>query len=62
MTYDSYSNQCPNCGGDIIGDGYTYVAHCENAEEEDYEFCEADAGTVLCRSEDDDTSDSQPVG
>ena len=23
---------CPNCGGKIIGDGYTVVLHCENAE------------------------------
>ena len=23
---------CPYCGGDIIGDGYTIVLHCENVD------------------------------
>ena len=25
-------NVCPNCGGDLIGDGYTSVTHCENID------------------------------
>lgn len=23
---------CPNCGGEMIGDGYTIVRHCENVD------------------------------
>jgi len=25
---------CPKCGGDLIGDGYTSVIHCENSTED----------------------------
>lgn len=25
-------NNCPVCGGDIIGDGYTLARYCENVE------------------------------
>lgn len=32
----------------MIGDGYTSVMHCENADEADYEFHEPDAEPVLC--------------
>ena len=39
---------CPRCGGDLIGDGYNTVLHCENAEEAAYEFHEPDAQPVLC--------------
>ena len=42
------SNVCPNCGGDLIGDGYTSVVHCEYANEESYENCEPDAGPIYC--------------
>lgn len=24
------NDQCPVCGGEMIGDGYTVVVHCEN--------------------------------
>lgn len=37
---------CPNCGGDIIGDGFTTVRHCENVTDvSDYE---PDADVVYC--------------
>ena len=39
---------CPNCGGSIIGDGYSEVMRCENADESLYEFCEPDAPIVYC--------------
>ena len=39
---------CPYCGGDMIGDGYTEVVHCENAEEETYCDHEPDAPPVYC--------------
>ena len=37
-----------NCGGDMVGNGYTTVSHCEYADEVDYEFCEPDAHPVHC--------------
>ena len=37
---------CPTCGGEILGDGYTVVLHCEYAEEID-EYT-PDDGVVLC--------------
>ena len=39
---------CPRCGGDMIGDGYTLVMHCENADEEAYFDHEPDASPVYC--------------
>lgn len=40
---------CPNCGGTLIGDGYTSVLHCENAEDLDaIAEAEADAGPIYC--------------
>ena len=41
-------HQCPKCGGSMIGDGYTTVLHCENADKSKYEFCEPDAGPIYC--------------
>ena len=41
-------SNCPKCGGDLIGDGYTSVVHCEYAEEDDYEYNAPDDGPVLC--------------
>ena len=37
---------CNNCGGDMVGDGYTMVIHCEHAE--GYESYEPDAGPIDC--------------
>jgi len=39
---------CPRCGGNLIGDGWRSVLHCENADLEMYEFHEPDARAVLC--------------
>lgn len=38
--------QCPNCGGDMEGDGYTSPITCENTETPDY--AEADSGPYFC--------------
>jgi len=38
---------CPNCGGTIVGDGYTLPRHCENIEPMDLE---ADAPVLYCAS------------
>lgn len=42
--------QCRRCGGAMLGDGYTEVIHCENAEEESYVYCAPDEGPVYCES------------
>ena len=39
---------CPNCGGDIIGDGYTEVRHCEFSNLDTYEDHEPDSSVVYC--------------
>lgn len=40
---------CPNCGGLLLGDGFTTVIHCENA---DSFGVEPDAEIVLCPQND----------
>lgn len=45
---------CPKCGGDLVGDGYTSVIHCEDAEEEDYWHNAPDDGPVYCNFEEDE--------
>jgi hypothetical protein len=40
--------QCVKCGGDLIGDGWTLVIHCENAKEDMYCGLEPDADIVEC--------------
>lgn len=42
---------CIKCGGDMVGDGYTSVMHCEYADETTYEFHEPDASPVYCNYE-----------
>lgn len=44
--YGRYGNGlCETCGGDLIGDGYTVVLHCPDA---DAEYFEPDAAPVYC--------------
>lgn len=40
---------CPNCGGKMLGDGYTAVLACENAEPDTYAHHEPDAKPVHCK-------------
>ena len=40
--------KCPKCNGDMIGDGYSQVEHCEFANVDDYAFVECDAGPIYC--------------
>lgn len=40
---------CKNCGEEYIGDGYTVVLHCPNA---DYDCVEPDANPIDCEDED----------
>lgn len=46
-------NCCIKCGGEMIGDGYTSVMHCEYTEEEEYSFKAPDEGPVYCGYSDD---------
>lgn len=39
--------KCPNCGGQMIGDGYTSTLHCENIIEPPWDL-EPDAEPVYC--------------
>jgi len=39
---------CKNCGGTMIGDGYTTILHCEFADEELYRDKEPDTSPVYC--------------
>ena len=49
--------QCENCGGDMIGDGYTMVIRCENADIDEF-WCNApDDGPILCTNVDEITCD-----
>lgn len=42
---------CKNCGGDMVGDGYTEVSHCENLDLFGQGY-EPDANPVFCDYED----------
>lgn len=47
--------QCPNCGGEIFGDGYTTVQYCENADPPNW--LEPDTNPVLCNYKEESTND-----
>lgn len=40
---------CKICGGDIIGDGYTIVLHCENVELDLSNLPEPDSNIIYCK-------------
>jgi len=44
MIFDD--DQCPNCNGELFGDGYTSVIHCENVDPDPW--LEPDANPVYC--------------
>jgi uncharacterized protein (DUF983 family) len=49
MTYiHDRSEVCPNCGGTLIGDGYTMVVHCENVDLDLENQPEPDSSPVYC--------------
>ena len=45
---------CPLCGGRTIGDGYSSIIRCENADPEDWWYSEPDADPVYCDFEEDE--------
>ncbi len=51
---------CKNCGGDMIGDGYTTVFHCENADWDSFCDHEPDANPVYCNWSEEDSEDENP--
>lgn len=44
---------CNKCGGRMIGDGFTEIIHCENAEYESYYDLPPDDTPVECDNEED---------
>jgi hypothetical protein len=42
-------DKCPNCGGSMVGDGYTMYRHCENLEHT-YQDREPDSPPIFCQS------------
>ena len=48
MTRKPCIDTCPNCGGNMVGDGWTTVRRCENVDLELVEDMEPDAGPVFC--------------
>lgn len=48
---------CSKCNGDIVGDGYNSVMHCEYADSDETMYAEPDAGPILC-----DYEEATPFG
>lgn len=45
---------CKDCGGDMCGDGYTVVLHCEFIEDDEvWKYHEPDANPIYCGHTDD---------
>ena len=44
---------CPNCGENMIGDGYTLPYHCPNAYEEEWWYEPPDSGPWFCSIDED---------
>lgn len=53
-SFTYFSNNCPDCGENLIGDGYSSHIHCPNVEFDDHDCYEADANPVYCGFEDED--------
>lgn len=45
------TEQCPNCGDEMLGDGYTSVLKCPQTTDADVEYAEADSGPWYCSTE-----------
>lgn len=52
---------CTNCGGTMVGDGYTAILHCENAAENRYQFHEPDANPVYCEPAEPETIEAPVI-
>ena len=44
---------CKKCNGGMVGDGYTTVLHCEDADPDKVMCAEPDADPVLCNYKED---------
>lgn len=49
--------KCSKCGGDMAGDGYVDVIHCENAEYEKYFDRTPDDNPIECAGTEEDKHD-----
>lgn len=56
-TYATLARYCPNCGGDIIGDGYTTVLHCEQADEDEVMDADPDSQLICCKPDQEEVTD-----
>lgn len=45
---------CNNCGGAMLGDGYTEPFHCENVDLEEYAQVEPDCNPIDCTGDNND--------
>ena len=43
---------CPNCGGELSGDGYKMPIHCLEVSEEDWWYEPPDSGPYYCNYQD----------
>ena len=55
MEHWNTRDTCPNCGENLIGDGYSNgdPVRCPNALEEDWWYSEPDSGPWLCSIDED---------
>jgi hypothetical protein len=53
------SDRCPDCGGTIVGDGYTMARHCEYVDLPDGR--EADAPLLTCGFTDEESEEELPT-
>lgn len=44
-------NQCPNCGEQLVGDGYRVPVNCMNADIDDWWDAAPDEGPFYCDSD-----------
>ena len=40
--------RCVKCGGEMFGDGYSKVEHCEYADDDVVDMTEPDANPIYC--------------
>lgn len=59
----SGNGSCPNCGWDLIGDGFTSVLQCENTTEDTWDISPDDSPVycgVIPPTRDDDRKEHHP--
>lgn len=46
--------ECINCGGIMVGDGYSVVLHCELVDVIGEYGCEPDADPIYCKNQEEE--------